>query len=197
MEYFAELSAVSAPRALDFGHPDNNDAYLAGEVAITQNPSSIYLRALEIDQSLAERTTHQALPAGPAGQFQLPEIGSLAIFDHSPDQMAALDWVRFVTTGPVMVERASESLAFHAPPVLGLDNDPAMPWNTDDRLLGLSSTAAQGRMPGWPMQPSIEAGLVYDNYSIVKMFYAVGSGDMTPQAAMATAAEELARVYET
>ena len=81
--------------------------------------------------------------------------------------------------------------------VLGLDDDPNMPWNTDSRLLGLSSTAAEGRMPGWPLPPSIEAGLVYDNNSIVSMFAAAGSGEMTPQEAMTTASEELRRVYET
>ena len=197
LEYFAELSAVGLADVFDWTHPGNNDAYLAGQIAMTQNPSSIYLGARQTDPTLADVTTHHPLPAGPAGQFQLPEIDSLAIFQHSPDPVAAADWIEFVATGPVMVERAAESLAFHAPPVASLDDDPAMPWNTDERLKGLSSTAAEGRMPGWPLAPSNEAGLVYDNHSIIKMFKAVGTRSMTPDQAVETATEELVRVYET
>ena len=96
-----------------------------------------------------------------------------------------------------MVARAKESLAFHSPPVIGLDDDPDLPWNIDERLAGYSSSAAEGRMPGWPQPPGLEAGLVYENRSIVNMFRAVGTGEMTAPAAMATAAEELRLVYET
>ena len=71
LEYFQALSRVSAPTALDFGHPDNNDAYLDGRIAMTQNPSSIYFKALELGLPLADHTSHLPLPAGPAGRFQL------------------------------------------------------------------------------------------------------------------------------
>lgn len=197
LEYFAELSKVNAVEALSYGHPDNNNAYLGGDIAITQNPPSIYLRALETDPALAEMTIHSPLPEGPAGQFQLPEIDSLAVFRHSSDPVAAKDWIEFASQGSVLVDRARESLAFHAPAVLGLDDDPEMPWNTDERLLGLSSMAAEGRMPGWPLRPGLEAGLVYDNASILNMFRSVGTGDLTPRESVAAATEELRRVYET
>ena len=194
---FAQLSLVNAEGTFEWGHPDNNDAYLAGEIAITQNPSSIYLTALERNLPLAEHTHHIPLPTGPAGAFQLPEIDSLAVFRHSPDAVAAMDWIEFASQGPTLVDRESQSLAFHSPVVLGLDDDPRMPWNTDQQLEGLSSTAAEGRTAGWPLPPSLEAGLVYENNSIVNMFAAVGSGQMTARSAIAAATEELRRVYET
>ena len=97
LNYFAELGALNADGAFDYTHPDNNDAYLAGSLAITQNPSSIYLAALDLDPTLAENTTNTPLPAGPAGQFHLPEINSLAIFRHSSDAFAASDWIESVS----------------------------------------------------------------------------------------------------
>lgn len=197
LSYFEELSAVNLEGALHFSHPDNNDAYLGGDVSLTQNPSSILLKALELELPLTDHTVHVGLPAGPAGQFQLPEMNSLAIFDHSREPIACMDLIAFLNTRDVLIDRARESLAFHAPLVLGIDDDPQMPWRTDERLAGLSSTGAEGRMPGWPRPPSLEAGLVYQNNSIVKMFKAVGTGEMTVDESLRAASEELRVVYET
>ena len=108
-----------------------------------------------------------------------------------------MDWIEFANRSEALIERARESFAFHSPLVSGLDDDPEMPWRTDLRLEGMTSGLAEGRMPGWPMPPSIEAALVYQNASIVNMFNAVGSGDMTVSAAVSTATEQLRRVYET
>ncbi len=197
LTYFGELSEVNADGALAWGHPDNNNAFLEGAISATQNPSSIYVKALEQDEALAQEMRHVPLPQGPAGRFQLPEINSLGVFRHSPDPAAASDFIEFVMRRSVLVDRAKKSLAFHAPLVIGLDDDPEMPWRTAPSLAGLSSGSAEGRMPGWPLPPSLEAGLVYQNASIVNMFNAVGSGLMTPRAALAAGAEELRRVYET
>ncbi len=197
LTYFKDLSRVNADGALSWGHPDNNAAFLAGRISVTQNPSSIYVKALDEDVALAREMRHVPLPQGPAGRFQLPEINSLGIFRHSPDAEAASDFIEFVMRRSVLIDRAEKSLAFHAPLVIGLDDDPQMPWRTDLNLAGLSSGSAEGRMPGWPLPPSLEAGLVYQNASIVNMFNAVGSGLMTPREALATGAEELRRVYET
>ena len=197
LEYFRELSEVNTRAALNWTHPDNNAAYLAGEIAITQNPTSIFLTALDEEPEIAEATGHIPLPAGPAGQFHLPEIDSLGIFQHTAEPAAARDWIEFVTQGPVLVDRARESLGFFAPLVLGLEDDPEMPWNTNPRLTGLASNAAEGRAQGWPLPPSIEAGLVYQNASIVKMFSAVGSGEATIDEAISVTTDSLRRVYET
>lgn len=197
LEFFRQLSEVNLQASLNWSHPDNNEAYIAGEVAITQNPPSIYLRALEDAPEIAENTLHMPLPVGPAGSFQLPEINSLAVFRHSLEPIAAMDWIEFVNRREALVDRARESLAFHSPLVDGLDDDPEMPWRTDPRLEGLASGLAEGRMPGWPLPPSLEAALVYQNNSIVNMFNAVGSGDLTVSAAVSVATDQLRRVYET
>lgn len=197
VEYFANLALVNAAGAFDYSEVGNNDAYLAGEIAITQNASSIYWKAQELDLPIAATINHVPFPTGPAGRIQLPEVNSLGIFRHSPEPTAALDLIEFLTSGNVMVERARESLAFHVPPVSGLDDNPTMPWTQDARLAGLSASRSEGRMPGWPLPPSLEAGLVYENRSIVNMFGAVGRQQMSPAEAVRTAAEELRRVYET
>ena len=69
---FAQLSLVNAEGTFEWGHPDNNDAYLAGEIAMTQNPSSIYLTALERNLPLAEHTHHVPLPTGPCLLYTSP-----------------------------------------------------------------------------------------------------------------------------
>ncbi len=197
LDYFAELGAVNDRDALGYTEVGNNNAFLEGQISMTQNASSIYWRAVELGLPMASSIQHLAMPAGPAGRFRLPELNSLAVYRHSEELTAALDWIEFATDEEVMVERADVSEAFHVPPAPGLDGHPSMPW-VGNRILGAFATsAAEGRMPGWPLPPSLEAGLVYENRSIVNMFRAVGRGDQNSAEAARTAAEELRRVYET
>ena len=66
LRYFAELSAVNVEGALHFTHPDNNDAYLAEEISITQNPSSILLKGLELGLPFTDHIMHCLLYTSPS-----------------------------------------------------------------------------------------------------------------------------------
>lgn len=197
LSYFGELVQFNAPGALSYGEAENNDAFLSGQISMTQNASSIYWRAKNVDPTLARSIEHVRLPEGPAGRFLLPELNSLVVFRHSDEQVAALDWIDFVMSSSLLIDRAVVSEAFHVPAVGALDESPKMPWVADPKLAALATSANEGRLPGWPLAPSIEAGLVFENHSIVQMFEAVGSGAMSPNEAARTAADELRRVYET
>jgi len=197
LEFFAELAAVSHDAEFSFDEAGNNAAFLDGSISMTQNASSIYWHALRDFPDVAEAMNHTKYPSGPAGYHQLIELNSIAVFDHTRNYEAAKDWIRFMTSPDQMGAQARESLSFFTPTLLDYVDDPAMPWNTDPKLAGMRGIHDGGHMPGWPGPSSIEAGLVFNNATLVKMFQSVGQGESTVTEAIATATHDLRRVYET
>jgi len=197
LAFFKELAAVSTDEIFTFDEGGNNAAFLESRIAMTQNASTIYWKALQDNPEIAESMNHVRYPAGPAGNHQLVELNSIAIFDHSRNVSAAKDWIRHMMDPAQLRPRAAASLSFFAPTLLDYENDPELPWNFDPKLGGMRGIHQSGHLAGWPGPASIEATLVQSNASLVRMFSAVGQGNMTIGEAIATATEELRRVYET
>ncbi len=197
LEYFGELAAVSDQRALSFSEGGNNAAFLRGEIAMTQNASSIYWRALQDQSELLDVITHHRYPSGPAGYHQLLEMNTLSVFEHSRNVDVASDFIRFAMNSVSLRERANLSFSFFSPPLLDRINDPAMVWNQDPVFAGLKGSNTGGHVPGWPARSTIESGLVFQNATLADMFRSVGTGEASVNEAVATATHALRRVYET
>jgi len=197
LDYWRELARVSHPAAQGFDEAANNEAFIDGEIALTQNASSIFWKARIEAPQIAEAMGHLAYPAGPAGRHQLVEMNLLGVLQHTPNPAAAKSWLGFATNAELMRARAVTSIGFYSPPLADFEDDPAMPWNAEARFAGLRASGPAGHLPGWPGPSNIEAGLAYDNRSIVKMFAAVADGSATTDEAVRIASEELKRVYET
>lgn len=197
LAYYRELVAVSAPEAPTFTEAGNNEAFLHGEISMTQNAYSIYMRALSEFPEIAEDMNHVKYPSGPNGSHQLVEVNSLGIFDHCRNVEAAKDWIRFATQSNQLRNRATISHSIYNPPLVHFLDDPAMLWNSNTRMVGMKGAELDGHMAGWPGPSTTETELVYQNRSIVRMFMNVGSGDATIDSAIRDASEELKRVYET
>ena len=197
LQYFSELVAVSDRRALSFSEAGNNAAFLRGEIAMTQNASSIYWRALQDQSDLLDVITHHRYPSGPAGYHQLLEMNTLAVFEHSRNADVAKDFIRFAMNPVSLRERGNLSFSFFSPPLLDRINDAEMVWNTDPVFAGLKGSNESGHVAGWPARPTIEASLVFQNATLSDMFRSVGLGDASVNEAVATATHALRRVYET
>lgn len=197
LSMWAELASTSGPEAATFDEGGNNAAFIDGRISLTQNAPSIYWSALKDHPAIAENMSHARYPEGPAGFHQLVEVNSLGVFRHSRNADAALDWIEAMTAEDFLRERASLSLAFFSPPMESFVEDPDMPWNADPKLAAMKEIPAGAHTPGWPGPATIESVLVYDNRTIVDMFQAVSSKEMSVDAAVRAAADDLRRVYET
>ncbi len=197
LAYFRRLSELNAPAAPQFDEGGNNEAFLNGEISMTQNTSSIYWRARAEFPKLAAVTSHSRYPAGPAGLHQLVEVNSLGIFAHSRHQAAAKEWVRFICQPDQLRPLSSVALSSLIPPLASYQADPAMPWNTDPHLSGMVGIGSNSHLSGWPGPPSAESAYVLRNGTIVSMFSEVAAKRIEIDPAVATACEALKRVYET
>lgn len=197
LRFFRQLNDVTHPNARAFAEGENNSSFLNGDISITQNASSIFWRARQEYPEVAADMSHARYPAGPNGSHQLLEMNALAIFDHSRNKAAALDLIRHMIKPAQLQVRSETSLAFYVPPLYGFVDDPAMMWNTNAELRGIGQAAENGHLPGWPGPSGKEAGLAYQNGTIVRMFANVASGAETIDSAIRLATRELRRVYET
>ena len=197
LAYYRELVAASAPEAPTFTEGGNNEAFLNGEISMTQNAYSIYTRALSEFPEIAADMNHVRYPSGPNGSHQLVEVNSLGIFEHCRNVDAAKDWIRFSTRPEQLRTRAITSVSTYNPPLVQFLDDPSMLWNSHDKMTGMKGAELGGHMAGWPGPSTKEAGLVYQNRSIIKMFMNVGNGTSTIEGAVNAASDELKRVYET
>ncbi len=197
LQYFRELSEVTHPASGSFGEGANNDAFLNGEISITQNATSIFWKAQNERPGVAADIGHATYPAGPNGSHQLLEMNALAIFEHSRNEQAALDLIRTMTDADQLQARSEASIAFYIPPLYSFIDDPEMLWNSAPELQGIARAAENGHLPGWPGPAGKEAGLAYQNGTIVRMFSSVASSTETIDSAVRLATRELKRVYET
>ncbi len=197
LKYFMALSEVSSSLAPQFDELTNNTAFLESQISMTQNATSIYWNASQDKRDLAAVMNHARYPEGPAGTHQLAEINLIAIFNHTRNEAAAKDWIRFMMQGDQRRSKSIESSLFFAPPLAKFSDDHQMPWNTEQKFAGFRSSADAVRGPGWPGPASVEGSLVYANGSILRMFQAVGNGTMAVNEAISAASNELRRVYET
>lgn len=197
LSYYRELCQVTDPAAASFGEADNNEAFLNGQISITQNASSIFWRARNEFPDVAGDMAHARFPSGPRGSHQLLEMNALAVFDHSRNKEAAFDLIRFLTDPNQLRPRSMVSQAFFIPPLRDYIRDADMPWNATPELQGIGDTGETGHLPGWPGPAGKEADLAYQNGTIVRMFSNVSQGTETVDSAVRLAARELKRVYET
>ena len=197
LQFFRELTEVSDPRALSFSEAGNNAAFLRGEIAITQNSSSIAWRAKQDGSELVDHIDHLRYPAGPNGYHKLLEMNTLSVFDHSPNADVATDFIRFALKPASLLERSNLSYSFFSPPLLDRIEDPSAVWNSESLFSAFKGSNDSDHVVGWPARSSIESGLVFQNATIVNMFQAVGLGELSVDEAVVAAANALRRVYET
>ena len=78
LEYAKELYSVMVPGTGSWLDPNNNRAFLAGEVSVTNNGISIYTAAKKDFPQIAQDMDHANFPVGPVGKPT-----ELAVFSSS------------------------------------------------------------------------------------------------------------------
>ena len=179
----------------------NNRAFLSGTIGATLNGASIYIESLrKPDQYKTESGApmktdmlHAPLPRGPAGQFAWPPSQAMMVMGYSPNQKAAIDFLRWFHTPKNYEEWFTVLKGFACGPTKMWetskmwDADPAM---TPYRM----AAAAGGRVPGYAGPSNQNAAEALNKYIIVDM-YAKAVQGMPAEQAVAWAESELKKIY--
>ena len=178
----------------------NNRAFLSGTIAATQNGASIYIEALrkpgqymtEDGKPMKTDILHAPLPRGQAGQYAFHANQSMMVMGYSPNQKAAMEFLRWFHTPANYDGWFSVQKGFACGPTRVWESSKM--WDEDPVMTPFRAAAAAGRVPGFAGQSNQKAAEVLNKYIVVDM-YAKAVQGMPAEQAAAWAEGELKKVY--
>ena len=192
------------PAVLQWTDAENNRAFVSGEVAVTNNASSIWWQARNVQSivgapknavDLFNGTQHALYPAGPAGRLLFTEMMSSIVFSYSKNVDAAKAFLRYLNDRPQMDPWVQANLTFCTPLLKGYEELPLMPWNSIPPLRPFKAAAQYGHLPGYPSTNGRAAGEAFNKWIVHDMFAKACTGTSTKDA-IVWAEEQLKKIYK-
>jgi multiple sugar transport system substrate-binding protein len=198
LEYVKELYPTFVPGTLSWLDPNNNKAFLDGQVSITSNGISVYYAAKNAaDPKVKEMTAdinHANFPIGPVGrptEFNL--FFNQMIFRYSKFPRAAKEFLRFMMEEEQVSPWVTASIGYVTPALTSYEKHPV--WNDPksvpyrDSMKIMLPSGYSGKM-GYA-----SAGALAD-FIIANMVAEAASGSKTPKEAAERAQKRAERYYK-
>ncbi len=177
---------------LSWDDSSNNRAFLAEQVSVTGNASSIYWAEKKNAPQLRDVTDHALWPKGPAGRFGYSTAISLGIFRFSKVQKEAKAFISWL----MHPKQYSAWIGVGEGMMAGLlnfyEDDPV--WKKDPKLEVIREIPKYVRMPGYPGPPTRHAAESMVKYVVVNMFARACRG-MSTADTVKQAESELKEIY--
>jgi multiple sugar transport system substrate-binding protein len=186
--------------AMSWDDAGNNRAYLSNTISSTSNGASIYLLArtkpddyqTETGKPLKDDCFHAPLPAGPAGQFSYHVPFSNLVPTYSPNQKAALDFLRWFHTKDVYEQWFTSQQGFSVGSTKIWEDDPM--GKIDPIMAPFRTAAESGRFAGYAGPSGRASAEAVSKFIIVDM-YAKAVEGMAAEDAVKWAHGELVKIY--
>ncbi|MEP6657366.1 MAG: extracellular solute-binding protein [Betaproteobacteria bacterium] len=199
LEYAKELYATFVPGTLSWLDPNNNKAFLDGQISLTNNGISIYYAAkTSADpkvKELAADINHANMPIGPIGrptEFQL--FFNQLIFKYTKYPKAAKEFLRFMMEAEQINPWVEASIGYVTPALRAYEKNPI--WTVDPKhtpyrnsMVNMLPSGNAGKM-GYA-----SAGALAD-FIVVNMVAEAASGSKTPKEAAERAQKRAERYYK-
>ncbi len=170
----------------------NNRAFLADQISVTLNGSSIYESAKKDQPAIAADMTHADIPKGPAGRFYSLDGKSMSGLKSSKNVDGAKAFYRWWFDPEQFGPWLRIQNTYQLPPTKAWEKDPM--WTADPKLAAFGREASFGRTQGYAGSPNDKAAMARSKYIVVDTFAkAVQSGDAA--AAIKWGADELTKIY--
>lgn len=197
LKYSKALYKTMIPGTLSWLDPNNNKAFLAGEISLTLNGISIFYAAKTSPdagvQVLARDIQHAHLPVGPVGKpTELSPLSPAFIFKHTKFPQTAKDFVRFIMEKEQYEVWQTASLGYVAQPLKAYEANPI--WTADPRHTPYRDVPKLLLENGYAGPLGTASATVMADYVMVNMVAEAASGNESPESA-AKRAEKRARRY--
>jgi multiple sugar transport system substrate-binding protein len=196
LKYAKELYPTFISGVLSWQDPSNNKAFIAGEVAMTQNGVSIYY-ALKNDPKNAEMaadTDHAPMPLGVSRtRAESALLLNTMVFKHTKYPNAAKEWIRFMMEQEQYEKWLTGCIGYWSQPLKAYSQ--AAVWQSDPKIAVYRETCDMQYWNGFKGPISQASGAATADYVLVQMFAAVSSGQATPEDAVSEAERRARRFY--
>jgi len=199
LEYGKELYATFIPGTLSWLDPNNNKAFLDGQISVTNNGISVYYAAKNSAdpkvKEMAADIQHSSFPVGPVGTPTESHLFfNQMVMKYTKYPQAAKEFLRFMMEKEQFEAWLTGAGGYISPPLAEYAKAPI--WTSDpkhtpyrDALKNLRPTGYAGRL-GYA-----SAGAAAD-FVVVNMVAEAVSGSKTPKEAMERAQKRAERYYK-
>ncbi len=200
LEYARALYATFVPGTLSWLDPNNNKAFLAGEISLTWNPISIYYVAKTSSDpalnAIAADIQHAHMPIGPVGRpTELHGFLASWVFGYTKYPNAAREYLRFMLEREQYEAWQQASLGFICQTLRAYESNSI--WTSDPKITPMRDGARLSLYRGYPGKVGRASAACSAEFVIEQMVAEAASGQSTPQEAVARAEQRARRYYKS
>ncbi len=199
LEYGKELYATFIPGTLSWLDPNNNKAFLDGQISVTNNGISIYYAAKNSQDAkikeMAQDIQHASFPVGPVG---VPTESHLffnqMVMRYTKYPQAAKEFLRFMMEKEQFEAWLTGAGAYIATPLAEYGKAPI--WTSDPKHTPYRDGVKNLRPAGYAGRLGYASAGAAADFIVVNMVAAAVSGSMPPKEAMERAQKRAERYYK-
>jgi multiple sugar transport system substrate-binding protein len=199
LEYAKELYATFVPGTLSWLDPNNNKAFLDGQVSITNNGISIYYAAkTSKDPKVLEMVPdigHANYPIGPVGRpTELHLFTQAMVFRYSKFPNAAKAFVAFMMEKEQYEPWQQAAIGYITQPLRAYESNPI--WTVDPKHTPYRDVVKNMTAHGYAGTLGYASAAAMADFIVVNMVAEAASGARTPKEAAERAAARANRYYK-
>ena len=199
LEYAKQLYETFVPGTLSWLDPNNNKAFLDGQIGVTNNGISIYYAAKtskdEKLQEMAKDIGHANFPIGPVGKpTELHLAFPMMIFKYSKYPNAAKEYLRFMMEKEQYVPWQEASIGYVTQPLVAYESNPI--WTSDPKHTPYRDLMKNMLPNGYAGEMGYASAATMADFIMVNMVAEAASGSKTPKDAAERAAKRAERYYK-
>ena len=198
LEYAKELYPTFVPGTLSWLDPNNNKAFLSGDISLTNNGISIYVAAKNSPdakmQAIAKDMNHAVFPVGPVGHQTMSALFlTCVVFKYTKYPNAAKEYLRFMMEKEQYEAWQKASISFVVQPLPFYERNPV--WTEDPKHTPFKTTCKNMLPNGYAgTLGAASAGCMAD-FVVVNMIAEAASGNVSVKEAMEKAEKRAKRYY--
>ena len=199
LEYSKQLYETFVPGTLSWLDPNNNKAFLDGQIGVTNNGISIYYAAKtskdEKLQEMAKDINHANFPIGPIGRpTELHLAFPMMIFKYTKYPNAAKEYLRFMMEKEQYVPWQQASIGYVTQPLAAYESNPI--WTSDPKHTPYRDLMKNQLPNGYAGEMGYASAAAMADFIMVNMVAEAASGSKTPKEAAERAQKRAERYYK-
>ena len=198
LEYGKQLYETFIPGTLSWLDPNNNKAFLDGQISLTANGISVYYAAKNATdpkvKEIEADIQHANFPVGPIGRpTELNLVFPMMIFKYSKFPNAAKDYLRFMMEKEQYIPWQEASIGYVTQPLKAYESSPV--WN-DPKSVPYRDAMKVMIPNGYAGRMGYASAACMADFIIVNMVAEAVSGSKTPKEAVERAKARAERYYK-
>jgi multiple sugar transport system substrate-binding protein len=199
LEYSKQLYDTFIPGTLSWLDPNNNKAFLDGQLSLTANGISVYYATKTSPdpklQEMAKDVYHAPFPLGLDGKArELNLVFPMMIFKYSKFPNAAKEYLRFMMEREQYVPWQEASIGYVCHPLAGFESSAF--WTADPKVTPYRDCMKNMTPNGYAGSLGYASAAAVADFIIPNMVAEAASGSKTPKEAAERAQKRAERYYK-